>query len=85
MGQVSIKYKDGQSYDGYYKDGKKTGYGCLICKNGDNYVGDFDNDLFNGEGILTKSNGDIEKGIFKDGVLVKKLDKLTSEIEKEEK
>ena len=85
LGQVSIKYKDGQSYDGYYKDGKKTGYGCLICKNGDNYVGDFDNDLFNGEGILTKSNGDIEKGIFKDGVLVKKLDKLTSEIEKEEK
>ena len=41
--------------------------------------------MFNGEGILTKSNGEIQKGIFKDGVFEKKLDKLKREEEEEEK
>ena len=40
--------------------------------------------MFNGEGILTKSNGEIQKGIFKDGVFEKKLDKLKREEEEEE-
>ena len=48
-------------------------------------MGDFENDLFNGEGILTKSNGEIQKGIFKDGVFVQKLDKLKREEEEEKR
>ena len=84
-GQVSIKYKNGDSYDGYYKDDKKSGYGCFISSSGESYEGDFNNDLYNGEGKLTKPDGNIIKGIFKDGVLDKKLDKLQREIEIEKK
>ena len=51
---------------------------------GGKYEGYFENELYNGEGILINKNGEELKGIFKDGELVEKLDKLKIEIEKEQ-
>ena len=78
-----ITYKNGDIFKGKFEDGKKS-FGIIEYIDGNKYEGYFESELYNGEGILTKKDGNEEKGIFKDGVLEKKLDKLKIEIEKEQ-
>ena len=78
-----ISYKNGDIFKGKFEDGKKS-FGIMEYLDGDKYEGFFENELYNGEGILMKKDGKEEKGIFKDGILEQKLDKLKFEIEKEQ-
>ena len=74
-----ILFKNDDQYEGNFENGKMKGKGIYKYNNGDIYEGYFENDLFNGEGKITKKGGEINKGIFKDGVLVQKLDVLKFE------
>ena len=74
-----IMFKNEDEYCGSFVDGKMAGKGIYKYKNGDIYDGYFENDSFNGEGKLTKVDGEILRGIFKDNVLIKKLDRLKFE------
>ena len=78
-----ITYKNGDIFKGKFEDGKKK-FGLIEYIDGNKYEGYFENDLYNGEGILISKDGKEEKGIFKDGILEQKLDKLKFEIEKEQ-
>lgn len=78
-----ITYKNGDIFKGKFEDGKKK-FGIIEYLDGKKYEGYFENDLYNGEGILIGKDGKEEKGIFKDGILEQKLDKLKFEIEKEQ-
>jgi hypothetical protein len=46
------------SYNGNYKDDKKSGKGKLVWKDGSKYEGDFENGLRNGFGVYTYSKED---------------------------
>ena len=61
----------GGYYEGYYIDGFMTGNGKYTYANGDIYEGDWLNDKMTGKGIKTYVDGRIEKGNWKDGVLIK--------------
>ena len=74
-----IIYKNEDEFNGTIVDGKKIGKGTYKYKNGDIYEGYFENDVFNGEGKITKMDGEITRGYFKDGKLIKELDRLQSE------
>ena len=68
-GKGKMIWKNGDVYEGDWKNGKRTGKGKLTWKNGDKYEGYFKNDELDGEGTLEYSNGDIEVGIWKNGEL----------------
>ena len=78
-----IMFKNMDEYEGNFKDEKMSGRGIYKYENGDIYEGFFENNLFNGEGKVTKKDGEVKKGIFKDGELIEKLDKLKFEEEDE--
>ena len=78
-----IMFKNMDEYEGNFKDEKMSGRGIYKYENGDIYEGFFENNLFNGEGKMTKKDGEVKKGIFKDGELIEKLDKLKFEEEDE--
>ena len=79
-GKALYKYKNGDIFKGTFLKGKKK-FGSLTFNEGKNkYEGYFENDKFNGEGILN-INGEEKKGIFKDGILVEKKDKVKFESE----
>jgi hypothetical protein len=57
------------SYNGNFKDGKRSGKGKLVWKDGSKYMGDFEKDLRNGFGVYTYSKEDAEdcyEGHWKD-------------------
>ena len=63
--------KDNNVFNGMFKNGKKCGKGELNFFNGEKYIGDFKDNKYNGKGELLDSKGNIiQKGVFKDGVLV---------------
>ena len=79
-GKALYKYKNGDIFKGTFMKGKKK-FGSLTFNEGKNkYEGYFENDKFSGEGILN-INGEEKKGIFKDGILVEKKDKVKFESE----
>ena len=79
-GKALYKYKNGDIFKGTFIKGKKK-FGSLTFNEGKNkYEGYFENDKFSGEGILN-INGEEKKGIFKDGILVEKKDKVKFESE----
>ena len=77
------KYKNGDIFKGKFLEGKKIFGNLEFSNNGGKYEGFFENDLYNGEGILLSKSGEVFKGIFKDGIFVKKLDKLKVEMDNE--
>lgn len=70
-GEGKLFSKDGNVYEGEFKDGKMVdGEGIIVYKNGDEYKGDIKNKEPNGSGTFTYANGNIYKeynGEFKDG------------------
>ena len=79
-GKALYKYKNGDIFKGTFLKGEKK-FGSLTFNEGKNkYEGYFENDKFSGEGILN-INGEEKKGIFKDGILVEKKDKVKFESE----
>tara|TARA_Y100001970_G_scaffold122493_2_gene151832 strand:+ start:3632 stop:6763 length:3132 start_codon:yes stop_codon:yes gene_type:complete len=67
---------EGDTYEGDYKDGSRSGYGSYTWAGewlGQKYVGEYDDWERNGYGVFTYRSGDIESGIFKDGELSKNL------------
>ena len=79
-GKALYKYKNGDIFKGTFIKGEKK-FGSMTFNEGKNkYEGYFENDKFSGEGILN-INGEEKKGIFKDGILVEKKDKVKFESE----
>ena len=66
-GKGKFYYKNGDTYDGFWKNGAKEGKGIYIYKSGDLYEGDFKNDEFEGKGIIYYDDGDIYDGYFSKG------------------
>jgi len=52
------EYKNGDIYDGYWKNNLKEEYGIMKYNNGDIYEGNWKKDKKEGEGIMKYKNGD---------------------------
>ena len=79
-GKGVYTYKNGDVFKGSFIKGQKYFGEMSFNENKNKYEGYFENDKFNGEGILNINNEE-QKGIFKDGNLVEKLDKVEFETE----
>ena len=67
-GKVSIKWSDGDAYDGDYKDGQRNGQGIFKYSSGQSYEGAWMNGMANGYGVGKTSDGKIfHEGEWKDG------------------
>ena len=56
---------NGDRYEGYVADNKRSGQGVYLFANGDRYEGNFIDDQFMGRGVMTFANGDRYEGEFK--------------------
>lgn len=56
-GKVSIKWSDGESYDGYYKEGQREGKGIQKLADGISYDGEWKDGKKNGQGVLKDPAG----------------------------
>lgn len=78
-GKASIKWSDGDSYDGYYRDGLRNGQGAFKFADGRTYEGNFTNGVPNGYGVSRDAADKIvHDGEWKDGkpVIAVKTDKV---------
>jgi hypothetical protein len=66
-GQGSIRWPNGESYTGGFKDGKYDGQGIFIYVGGDKYEGGWKDGDEDGKGIFTRINGDKFTGVWKEG------------------
>jgi hypothetical protein len=66
---IRCTYPTGDSYEGTFKDGKKSGYGKYRWANGNIYVGMFEEDALHGKGTLRDPTGREWEGIFSGGKL----------------
>lgn len=57
-GHRKVEFKDGSSYEGEFKHGKKNGKGKLVWKGGV-YKGYWDNNRMNGQGEIIFDNGEV--------------------------
>ena len=81
-GNGNYIYKNGDVFKGEFKEGQKKFGEMIFNKGNSKYEGFFENDKFCGEGILIKdvnNKEEKEKGIFKEGILVEKKDKVKFE------
>ena len=69
-GKGYIKYKEGDTYEGDFQRGIKSGFGkYYIQELGSTYEGNFEYDRSNGEGkLIVHKTGEIVEGHFVDGV-----------------
>jgi len=68
-GQGTITWTNGDSYNGEWQNGKRTGYGNLIftLDNGDKYIGELYNNLWHGQGTYIYKTGDKYFGGYNNG------------------
>ncbi len=64
-----VRYDNGDTYEGKFKDGKFDGKAVFTFSHGDKYEGEFKDGKRNGRGVFTYINGDVYAGEFKDGKL----------------
>ncbi|MBT4708866.1 MAG: hypothetical protein HOB81_01240, partial [Flavobacteriaceae bacterium] len=62
QGKFIHKFKNGDVYEGEWKNDLKQGYGKYSYANGDIYEGEWKNDLKQGYGKYSYANGDIYEG-----------------------
>lgn len=67
-GKGKLTSKTGETYEGYFKKGKRYGIGHLIT-NKYEYYGPFSEDVMEGKGTLILANGDKFEGWFEQGRL----------------
>ena len=63
-GKMTIKWPNGDFYEGEYSGDKRTGQGVYIWANGDHYKGDFVDGERHGFGTYTWANGDRYEGEY---------------------
>lgn len=63
-GKGRYLYKDGQSYEGQWLNGKKHGKGTFVYKDKSSYRGDWVQGIRQGKGIYTWANGQTYQGQF---------------------
>ncbi len=66
-GKASLRWSDGTTYDGYYKEGLKDGKGIGRWPDGRVYEGDYKAGLPDGQGVLREADGRVFAGEFKNG------------------
>ena len=59
-----FQYKNGDLYDGEWRDNKFHGRGKLTMSSGTIYEGNFENNKMHGHGSFTFANGDKYTGLF---------------------
>ena len=59
-------YKNGDTYEGPFVNGKREGKGVYIYQNGDKYEGEFKRGKKDGEGKYTYRNGNVYEGTWKE-------------------
>lgn len=57
-GRGILSWRDGEKYDGTFKDDELDGTGVYYYANGDRYEGQFKNGVKHGRGIYHFANGD---------------------------
>jgi hypothetical protein len=62
----SLKYPNGDTYNGEWSDNKRNGRGVFIFANGNKYDGEWRDDKKHGRGICTLANGNKYDGEWKD-------------------
>ena len=70
LGQMvtgKLTFKNGDIYEGDFRNGKRTGKGIFYWKDGNVYKGDFVNGKRSGKGILRFVDGYVYEGEFLDG------------------
>lgn len=60
-------YKEGDKYEGYFKDGFRSGQGTYLYADGMKYVGSYDSGKRNGFGTFYWIDGSLYTGTWKDG------------------
>lgn len=66
-GYGKIEYSTGDSYEGYWKNGKKNGNGLYRFRGGGSFLGQFADDVPNGNGQRIYSSGNFYEGEFLGG------------------
>ena len=66
-GKVTIKYSDGDLFEGNYKQGFRTGPGIYRFKDGNYYEGDYKYGKYDGQGIFRFNSGAYYEGSWKNG------------------
>lgn len=67
-GEALVIYKNGDRYDGFFKDSLYHGQGMLRLKSKELYEGSFSKGLYEGVGYLQLPNKNIYEGSFKAGL-----------------
>jgi hypothetical protein len=70
-GQGTFTSANGGKYVGEFKDDEPNGQGTYTFANGNKYVGEIKDAKPNGQGVFTASNGTVERGLWKNGKLIK--------------
>ena len=65
-GKQKKTYKNGDTYEGSFVNGKREGKGVYIYQNGDKYEGEFKRGKKDGEGKYTYHNGNVYEGKWKE-------------------
>ena len=76
-GKMNI-YNEG-TYEGDFENGLMDGDGIFKWNNGDYFIGEMRKGKMNGLGKLVHKNKWIERGYFRDGHLIKKIDGFENE------
>ena len=63
----SLAYKNGDRFEGEFRDGEENGRGIYTHANGNRYEGEYRDGKRNGRGIYTFADGDRYEGEFRDG------------------
>jgi len=67
-GNALVIYKNGDRYDGFFKDSLYDGQGMLRLKSKEYYEGTFSKGFYDGDGYLQLPNKDVYEGSFKAGL-----------------
>ncbi len=80
---------NGDRYEGPFKEGKENGMGVFVwaegARQGDRYEGFFKDGLMHGEGIYTCAIGVSFQGVWRGGMLTKKLYQFQTKAERKRK
>ncbi|CRH00518.1 conserved Plasmodium protein, unknown function [Plasmodium relictum] len=68
--KVVFQNENYDKYSGYWKEGKKNGYGIFYYNNGNKYIGMWENNKKNGYGYLLKENGILYKCLYRNNELI---------------